>query len=350
MMIFERAIETMTGRMRVLRIEEERCTRNRSRLSGCSKCMDLCPENAITIKNKKIFIGESCIECGICAGVCPTDSIMIQEPRENSLYGYIENRGDKGLESTIVCKENQENSKDAFKIPCLGSLSLEFLIGVDILDLGVNMIFKYEDCMECRASRGIELYLENLEKLRRIKDLLEIEKSSIRNLDQLPKLKKKKEYKDEDIDEERRLFLRSIFKTTKDLPNIAVKQILGDGRKPEESRSIAPNPSFKKYRILSKLSGELRDGGLEDRTMDHYFKPHMEKDCKLCGACSTLCPMGALKLEEEESVKVLYIRNDLCSGCGLCQEVCYHKSIVMNKKSLYDFSEREAVVLYKEEL
>ncbi len=42
----------------------------------------------------------------------------------------------------------------------------------------------------------------------------------------------------------------------------------------------------------------------------------------ICGACYTICPTRAIRLEMQRHPKV---KNDKCVGCGLCEEVCLQK-------------------------
>lgn len=348
MLMFEKAIQNISTRMSLLKVDKTRCTHSRSRLSKCSKCIDVCPVDAIDIRNKNVIIKDNCIECGLCAGVCTTDSIMIQEPTEKNLYAYIQKQGERDEDIILTCNRNTEVTGDSFKAPCLGSLSLEFLFGLDILPIRANIIFSDENCMNCEVKNGIETYLENMRKTKEIKDILEIEGSSIVHMEKAPKKKKRRVSKDQEVDEERRNFLSSIFKTTKNLPNIAIGQLLGDGNKKEKSKAISSNPVFKKYKILSDISSKLREE-IEDRELKYFYKPYIKEDCKLCGACSLLCPMGALSMEEIGKEKTLLLNNELCSGCELCTEVCYHKSLGMKNKSLYDFSNNEPFILAKED-
>ena len=42
-----------------------------------------------------------------------------------------------------------------------------------------------------------------------------------------------------------------------------------------------------------------------------------------CGACYTICPVNAVRLEAQRYPKVIA---DKCVGCGLCEEVCLQKA------------------------
>ena len=47
---------------------------------GCSRCMKVCPTEAIRISNGKAFIMEDrCIDCGKCHAACPVDAIYIKQ-------------------------------------------------------------------------------------------------------------------------------------------------------------------------------------------------------------------------------------------------------------------------------
>ena len=46
---------------------------------GCSLCLDYCPANAISLRDKKAFIeGHRCIGCGECIAICPHGSVEIE--------------------------------------------------------------------------------------------------------------------------------------------------------------------------------------------------------------------------------------------------------------------------------
>ncbi|MBN2089578.1 4Fe-4S binding protein [candidate division KSB1 bacterium] len=50
-------------------VDQEVCT-------GCQKCIAVCPEGAIEMRNKKAFIlAEKCTNCRTCISICPVSAI-----------------------------------------------------------------------------------------------------------------------------------------------------------------------------------------------------------------------------------------------------------------------------------
>ncbi len=51
---------------------------NKEECSGCSACMDVCPEDAITMDGDTAVIDAAkCTECGLCVDACPVAAISI---------------------------------------------------------------------------------------------------------------------------------------------------------------------------------------------------------------------------------------------------------------------------------
>ena len=46
---------------------------------GCGKCVEICPVDAITIKNELAIVDEQwCIGCGLCVRQCPNDAAQLK--------------------------------------------------------------------------------------------------------------------------------------------------------------------------------------------------------------------------------------------------------------------------------
>jgi len=62
------------------------CAHSRSRITGCTRCLDLCPTGAITPAGNHVAIdAEICAGCGDCAAVCPTGAAAYAVPDAETL-------------------------------------------------------------------------------------------------------------------------------------------------------------------------------------------------------------------------------------------------------------------------
>jgi iron only hydrogenase large subunit-like protein len=65
-----------------LKIQKDQCI-------GCSHCMNVCPTEAIRVKNGKAeLFKNSCIDCGECFRVCPVGAIIIEQDDFNKIFQY----------------------------------------------------------------------------------------------------------------------------------------------------------------------------------------------------------------------------------------------------------------------
>ncbi len=51
---------------------------NQIKCNGCGVCVDICPVNAIKIKqNKAVISSNKCVECGACISECPNEALSL---------------------------------------------------------------------------------------------------------------------------------------------------------------------------------------------------------------------------------------------------------------------------------
>lgn len=62
-------------------LNEGLCAHSRSKKTGCTRCIELCPAGAITPNGDHVAISnEICAGCGACAAVCPTGAVTYALP------------------------------------------------------------------------------------------------------------------------------------------------------------------------------------------------------------------------------------------------------------------------------
>jgi ferredoxin len=66
------------------------CAHSRSTITGCTRCLDLCPAGAITPAGDHVAISaEICAGCGACAAACPTGAANYTLPTPDALMAKL---------------------------------------------------------------------------------------------------------------------------------------------------------------------------------------------------------------------------------------------------------------------
>lgn len=71
---------------RFIHFEESLCAHSRSGITGCTRCLDLCPTGAIAPNGNSVAIDpQICAGCGACASACPTGAAAYALPGADAL-------------------------------------------------------------------------------------------------------------------------------------------------------------------------------------------------------------------------------------------------------------------------
>jgi ferredoxin len=75
---------------RYIAFSEDLCAHSRSRIIGCTRCLDLCPAGAIAPAGEHVTIDANiCAGCGQCAAACPTGAAVYTMPASSALLGKL---------------------------------------------------------------------------------------------------------------------------------------------------------------------------------------------------------------------------------------------------------------------
>jgi ferredoxin len=75
---------------RYITFTDDLCAHSRSRIVGCTRCLDLCPAGAITPAGNHVAIdAQVCAGCGQCAAVCPTGAAAYALPPADALMRKV---------------------------------------------------------------------------------------------------------------------------------------------------------------------------------------------------------------------------------------------------------------------
>ncbi|WP_347540132.1 4Fe-4S dicluster domain-containing protein [Inquilinus sp. CAU 1745] len=75
---------------RYIAFSADLCAHSRSRITGCTRCLDLCPTGAIAPAGDHVAIDPHiCAGCGSCAAACPTGAASYALPTAEDLLGRV---------------------------------------------------------------------------------------------------------------------------------------------------------------------------------------------------------------------------------------------------------------------
>ena len=75
---------------RYIDFKPDLCAHARSKITGCTRCLDLCPTGAISPAGDHVAISaEICAGCGACAAVCPTGAASYALPTADALMNKM---------------------------------------------------------------------------------------------------------------------------------------------------------------------------------------------------------------------------------------------------------------------
>lgn len=305
---------------RFIDLSPDLCAHSRSHITGCTRCLDLCPTGAITAAGDHVAINaEVCAGCGSCAAACPTGAAAYAVPRADELLRRLR---------TLLLTYRRAGGRDAIVLfhdrghgdPLIDALA-RFGAGLpaNVLPVAVNEI----------TQLGVEAWTAPLAW----------GASAVRAL--------------------------GPSRPKHDTPGLAntialanvLTHALGYGSEvcglietddPDALGSAldavalgTPSPRPATFLPIGKKRNVLETTMLElhraapapaDRVALPAGTPfgRLEVDtdsCTLCLACVTACPTGALS--DSEDKPVLYFDESACVQCGLCAATCPEKVIAL---------------------
>lgn len=308
---------------RYINFTADLCAHSRSRITGCTRCLDLCPTGAITPAGDHVAIdAEVCAGCGSCAAACPTGAAAYAVPDAEALLRRLRTLlvtyREAGGSDPIVLFHDGDHGE-----PLIDALA-RFGRGLpaNVLPVAVNGI----------TQLGVEAWTAPVAWGAVAVRALSPAKPK-HELDGLAR-------------------------------NIVIANLLGqalgfgpdicgliEADDPDILASaldgIVPDASVRKHATFLPLGDKrslLRSAMLElhraaptpvDRVALPAAAPFGGLDvnvegCTLCLSCVSACPTGALS--DSEDHPALYFSESACVQCGLCAATCPEKVITLTPR------------------
>lgn len=319
--------------------DPEICAHSRSQLTGCSRCLDVCPASAIAPDGDNVAIDPAlCGGCGSCSSVCPSGAVSYAYPRREDLIRRVQvllstylSAG--GVSPVLVIHDN------AHGIDMIGALA-RFGAGlpVNVLPFAVNEVTQAgHDLFAAALAAGAQQVVLLCDPKRR--DELDglVSQAALMNAFMTGighEAERLHVCTEADPDA-----VSGMLSGLADLSDLAPQDFAAIGDK----RSIARG-AFSKLNDTAPQPQEivtLPDGAPYGRiSVD-------TSGCTLCLACSSACPMDAIQ-DSPDRPQISFVEH-ACVQCGLCRTVCPESVITLEPRLNLTTAALSPVVLNEEE-
>ncbi|MFZ5868904.1 MAG: 4Fe-4S binding protein [Thermodesulfobacteriota bacterium] len=314
------------------------CTVYRAPGFHCRRCADSCPVEAIEIGRQGPRISAKCIGCGICFASCPNGAFCLNGSDEevSRLKAAAQASVKKEAPLRISCRRG-DAAADVI-VPCLARLTEASLLA-PFKEGAAAIELLQPSCASCKWHRAAPLIGETLARTQKLLEMIDISVDNIRVRD--TRFKAAEAEPDRSMSRRgllREIGARALQATVEKMPVISDQsgENAADGEFQENLRKREPNE--KRIRLLKSIDGfEAVQVVAIPAALAPLAEVYVTEQCMGCKACATLCPTGAIVLEEDHASFCLKFVANLCSNCGLCHELCRHgalhrkEEVVLNK-------------------
>ena len=325
---------------RYIEFTPDLCAHSRSNLTGCHRCLDLCPTSAITPAGNHVAINaEICAGCGQCAAACPTGAVSYALPPADTQLQIIRAmllayRQAGGSDPVLLLHESQHGT------PLIDALARHGDgLPAQVIPLAVNEVTQ----VGLEAVIGAFAYgASALRFLLRAKP-----RHDVTGLAQTVTMA-------ETILAGLGFEGRRVAAIETDDPDALLEQLRGIGQLAAVKTPATFKTAGKRRDLLRFALGELHR--LAPKPVDIIALPQsapigavsVDTDgCTLCLSCVSACPTGALRDDPERPV--LKFVEDACVQCGLCQSTCPEKVITLKPQIDFRAGRAPAVVIKEEQ-
>lgn len=289
------------------RLEESLCAHSRANQSGCTRCLDVCPTEAIFSAGDHIQIdSDICAGCGSCAAVCPTSAVTMNETPFEALTRAVD------VMARVYREHTSESPRLVFHTLGAGADAIANLaryddgLADDLIPLGlehVDRIGHAEIMAAFGAGYAEVLILADSETDRRaVAAEAELAQAMLKGTHNSP-------------GRVRVITAIELCDAGDNAGRVSEPVLLVGGRR--DITRVTLGAMVDRIEAPIPLPAGAPYGAIE-----------IDSDkCTLCLACVSLCPTGALG-DHPDRPEVQFTEN-ACVQCGICQSTCPETAITL---------------------
>lgn len=298
------------------------CTHSNVGITGCTRCLDCCPAEAIQDKGEKIEVNTSlCLGCGSCTVACPTGALSYTYPTAQEWLIMIRDmlvdyREAGGSQPDLLIYDNQGESA---LLDNSGTLP-DNVIPIPVEEIGSVGMDAWLAALAYGAASIALLIGNDTPKsiLTGFRNHLSVAHSILNGMGY----------------SENRLHLIEL--------NGDNTHLIGN----KKGKSFDNNPAagfipFEKYRTIRLALAHLYQHAPAPQELialpegSSFGEIQVDQNtCTLCMSCVAICPVQALQ-HDVERLKLSFMESK-CVQCGLCRNACPEDSITLASRYIYD--------------
>ena len=383
---------------------QDSCVSVRNRHASCRRCVTVCPYDCITVERNVLNLRPlNCVNCGLCALVCPTDAIRPIKPTDIATAHQVEsawhaNGGNAVIACARIASKREADPSLFAQIPCLGHIHEGMLL--EPLAEGATRVTLVDgDCSSCKYGFVNDLVDHVVDTANDLLDAQGIQ----------PLVARERAFPSELLVDDttgmygssRRAFFSGTVKSAREMAvtaaDSAIKKELGAeeaasigerlrvsdegtlpiiavprhdtllnalfslGERAEELLAAAENAmpaGFASAAAEGPMSGAASLADSDASPAAPAIRPPLDTRlfaqitieplrCNQCGMCAVFCPTHALRRalgsSSEALVELEFSVSD-CVQCGLCVDVSWKRSIALDSlvelDDIFDFEPR----------
>lgn len=296
-----------------VKAEKNRCVHMRFSGTGCCRCVDVCPHQAIVLEPGPIIDPAKCSGCLLCESVCPTGAFADGDRLARTLASLAD------IASPVLGCNRRDGVAGHARIGCFGLLaSPEILLALCIY-LPQGLTLNLTCCGECPNGSIFARLKAALE------DLLELPEVQAHQAIRLVDNEKALHFQEKSLSR-RELFTFFRTRSTEVAANSLDRLQKADQQASYRAKRLPQRRSL----LLGALSGMTKP--LRQAVEKRFFPvAEFHDSCRACSGCVGICPTGALAPSLEHAGTPLF-KPAQCTDCGLCETFCQRGGITLTLK------------------